>query len=358
MRVLIDIGHPGHVHLFRPFALNMQKKGHDVLFTCRQKEFEIELLEAAGFNYTSFGKHYKTKLGKIWGLLKFDIQMFFSALKFKPDVFLSHGSFYAAHTAFLFRKPHISFEDTFNFEQIRLYKPFTSVILSSNYEHPYLGKNNIRYKGYHELAYLHPKVFSPNNDIIKELNLGENTKYCIIRFVSWEATHDINHDGMSLVNKRKLVKELSKIVRVLISSEKELPNDLQQYKFPLVPEKMHDALAFSSLIFGESATMVAEGAVLGVPGVYIDNTGRLYTKELENEYDLVNNFSESEEDQIIAINKAIEILTNQDVNYKLKQENMLKDKINVTDFLVWFVENYPNSFNIMQEDPHFQNKFK
>ena len=27
MKILIDIGHPGHVHLFRPFAQEMIKKG-------------------------------------------------------------------------------------------------------------------------------------------------------------------------------------------------------------------------------------------------------------------------------------------------------------------------------------------
>ena len=63
MRILIDIGHPGHVHLFRPFVLEMQKRSHIFLFTCRQKEFEIELLQSAGFSYKSFGSHYKSKLG-------------------------------------------------------------------------------------------------------------------------------------------------------------------------------------------------------------------------------------------------------------------------------------------------------
>ena len=60
MRFLFDIGHPGHVHLFKHLAKQLQKDGHDLLFTCRQKEFEIELLEAAGLPYYSFGQHYKS----------------------------------------------------------------------------------------------------------------------------------------------------------------------------------------------------------------------------------------------------------------------------------------------------------
>ncbi len=40
MRVLIDIGHPAHVHLFKHFAWETTKKGHDVTFTTREKEFD------------------------------------------------------------------------------------------------------------------------------------------------------------------------------------------------------------------------------------------------------------------------------------------------------------------------------
>ena len=34
----------------------MEKKGHSILFTCRDKEFEIFLLQEYGFKYKSFGK--------------------------------------------------------------------------------------------------------------------------------------------------------------------------------------------------------------------------------------------------------------------------------------------------------------
>jgi len=37
---------------------------------------------------------------------------------------------------------------------------------------------------------------------------------------------------------------------------------------------------------------------------------------------------------------------------------MLEDKIDVTAFLVWFVENYPESFSIMRENPDYQAGFK
>lgn len=41
-----------------------------------------------------------------------------------------------------------------------------------------------------------------------------------------------------------------------------------------------------------------------------------------------------------------------------RKENMLSDKIDVTSFMVWFVENYPESAKIMKENPEYQKRFK
>jgi len=37
---------------------------------------------------------------------------------------------------------------------------------------------------------------------------------------------------------------------------------------------------------------------------------------------------------------------------------MLNDKIDVTGFMVWFVENYPESKRIMLANPDYQFRFK
>jgi uncharacterized protein len=52
MKVLIDIGHPAHVHLFKNFTNIFQSKGHTVLFTVRSSECETELLKA--YNFRSY----------------------------------------------------------------------------------------------------------------------------------------------------------------------------------------------------------------------------------------------------------------------------------------------------------------
>jgi len=101
MRILIDIGHPAHVHLFRNFAKEMIKRGHKVLFTCRDREFVLYLLQYYGFGYRNFGKHYETLQGKAFGIVKNILQMLDVSLVFKPDIYLSHGSTIAGFASFV-----------------------------------------------------------------------------------------------------------------------------------------------------------------------------------------------------------------------------------------------------------------
>ena len=356
MRIQIDIGHPGHVHLFKKFAWEMQKKGNQILFTCRDKEFEIELLKNYNFEYISFGKKYKSIWGKLFGLLKFDIQSILVAIKFKPDLFMSHGSMYASHASFVMRKPHISFEDTFNMEQVKLYSPFTEAILVPNLkEMPLKTDNVIKYDGYHELAYLHPNWFKPNSDVFRFLNLEKNKPYVILRFVSWDASHDVGQGGMSLEYKIKLVKELSKKVKVFISSEGEMPKGLEQYKVTIPAHKMHDALAFATLFIGEGATMASECAVLGTPSIYI-NTLNPFTIQEQESYHLLFNYRDSNG----VIENAIKLLDENNLKEKYIQNRnkLLKEKIDVSAFTIWFIENYPKSVETMKKDPNYQLRFK
>lgn len=360
MRILIDIGHPAHVHLFRNFALEMLSKNHEILFTCREKEFEINLLEHYGLPYNSFGRKYSSLPGKLLGLIKFDIKEFFTGLRFKPDILLSHGSIYASHASLLLGKPHISLEDTFNFEQIRLYKPFTRVILTSDYDHPLKSEKVIKYSGYHELAYLHPKRYHPDASILNELGVLEGQKYSIIRLVSRKASHDTGHKGITTENKLKAVDSFKKNGEVFISSESELPVSLKSYQLKIPPHRIHDVIAFASLLFGESSTMAEEAAMLGIPAVYLYNNSTCFTRHLENKYQLMFNFSESEEDQIKAIDLGQELLIDQNTKeeWAKKRQKMLNEKIDVTEFLIWFIENWPDSFTILKENPGYQERFR
>ena len=359
MRILIDIGHPAHVHYFRNLAKQFISKGSEVLFTTRDKEVAIQLLDHYGFHYVNFGKPFKSRLGKIWGLFWFTLRVFVIAVKFKPDIYLN-ATMYSAIVAWILRRPHISLEDTFNMEQVRLYLPFTTVVLTGSYPHSDLGKKEIRYNGYQELAYLHPNWHSLDSEIVDSLHLKKSDKYFILRFVSWDASHDFGHKGITLDNKKKLISELSQYGDVLISSESELPQELKQFQLKIRPERIHDVLGCCSLLVGESFTMASECAMLGVPAIVIHNTKSFYLYDQEERYGLVFNFSESETDQKKAIKKAVELVKTPNLKeeWQLRRQRMLKDKIDPTKFFIWFIEKFPTSLKIIRAKPEIGSEFK
>jgi uncharacterized protein len=359
LKYLIDIGHPAHVHYFKNFADDAMKKGHQVLFTCRDKDVTIMLLEQLKFKFVNLGPPYKSLLGKTFGLLYFTLRILWISVSFKPNMFLN-ATMYSAFVAWLLRKPHLAFEDTFNMEQVRLYLPFTSCILTGSYHHPALGRKEIRFCGYQALLYLHAKHFAPDIGIYNDLCLSLYEPYVIVRFVSWNASHDLGHTGISERNKYTAIEKFSEYAKVFISSESPLPDDLERHRITIPPHRMHDALAFSCLVFGESSTMSEEAAILGVPSVYVFNNSTYYTTHLEEDYGLMFNYSESDKGQLDAIERGCELLKKQNLKeeWQKRRTAMLSGKIDVTAFLIWFVENWPESFSIMKTNPDFQKRFE
>ena len=364
MNILIDINHPAHVHMFKCFAHEMINRGHKVLLTTRDKEFEIALLEAEQLPYINLGRKKAGKWSRLFFNFECECKLMRIARRFHADIFLSHGSIVAAHVSWLLRKPAIAFEDTYNMEQVKLYLPFTDYVLTGDYEHPMRSKKVLRYPGYHELLYMHSNRFmpKPREEVASLLGIQPDDKYVVLRFVSWHATHDKGHKGISYENKLKAVQQMSQYARVYISSEANLPEKLQAYRLPTKPEMIGHVLAHASLVFGESATMVSEAAMLGVPGIYIDDTGRRYTSDLQNRYGMCYCYTESLDDQTRAIEKANNLLQSVQTlanTMHRRAQHLWEEKIDVTAWLIWFIENYPSSVEKTRKaDETFWNQFK
>lgn len=364
MKILIDISHPSDVHLFKNFAWIMKRKGHEILFTTRQKEVTIELLNYYKLNYINIGSHFKNLSKKLWGMFKFDYMIYKIAKKFKPDLFLSMASIYASHTSFILKKPHIAFDDSEPVpEHQLLYIPFTKIIFTPKAFKKNFGHKQIRYAGFKEMAYLHPKYFKPNPSSLSSLGINRNEKYALLRFVSFRASHDIGIKGFSDKNKIYAVKELHKHGKVFISSEDKPPKELEKHIIKIPPTQLHDALFYASLFMGDSQTMATESALLGTPAIRCNTwvgTRREMSNfiELERQYKLLINFHIKEQ------NKAIERAVNYFKEDGLKKEwqqrrqKLFEEKIDVTAFLVWFIDEYPKSLKIVKKTPDYQIKFK
>jgi len=312
-------------------------------------------LKHYGFKYKSFGSKNKSTIGKFWGLFKFGIKEFIAGFKFKPDIFLSHGSIYAAHAAFIQRKPHISFEDTGNWEQVRLYLPFTKCILTSDIFPQNYGFKQIRLNSHNEIAYLGSKYFNPNPSFKNTMGLGKIDKYALIRFVAWNATHDRGQKGLSEKVKFQIVDQLLNTHIVFISSENNLPDELERYKVTFDPHEIHNALYYANVFIGEGTTMAMEAAILGTPSVYINTLQYSNVKDMEK-YGLLFNYDYKSN----ILEEVEKLISQEDLKDRLKTNKlkMLSEKIDLTAFLVWFIENWPDSFRIMKENPDYQYRFK
>ena len=99
--------------------------------------------------------------------------------------------------------------------------------------------------------------------------------------------------------------------------------------------------------------MTTEAAILGTPAVrcngWVSSKNEMLNFiELEQKYNLIHNFSNPD----LAINKCCELLSYSDIKnqYRFRRQKLFKDKINLTDFLIWFFRNYADSHKQFMQD--------
>jgi predicted glycosyltransferase len=185
----------------------------------------------------------------------------------------------------------------------------------------------IRYNGYHELFYLHPKRFTPDPAIYSELGISSATPYAIVRLSALVAHHDRGVRGLDAATLERVLLTLQSRMRVFITSEKPLGGKLAQYHLALAPHRIHHALAQAELFVGDSQTMTAEAAVLGVPAFQVsDFAGRIsYINELKG-YGLAFTFRPGETDSLIRQLECTCRLEHRKNVFRSRRDDMIRDK--------------------------------
>jgi len=346
MKILFEIGHPAHVHLFKYVFRGLEKDGHEIKIMVKEREGVVtSLLKHYGFNYSNLQTNSPHMIEKAKNMILNEIKIFNIARKFKPDIFVSVASPFSAHVSTILGKPHICLTDTEDATlQLKLMVPFTRSILTPDcFLKRFPEKKHIRYPGYHELAYLHPNWFHPDPSILDYLGVEKGKRYVIMRFSAWDASHDIGQHGFQTDEERlALVKELEKYAKVFISSEIPLKGELEKRRIKIPIHRIHDALYYASLYVGDGHKMATEAGILGTPAVLVstrwDKMG--YTTELYKKYHLIEAMDNSNR----GMERALELLKAGMKNeWKRRANLMLNDKIDVTGFLLYFIENYPES---------------
>jgi uncharacterized protein len=338
MKILIDLTHPAHVHFFKHAARIWMEHSHDVKFVARDKEVTLQLMDAYGFSYRKLSSIRSGLIGLSIEMIEHQSRLYAVIKEFKPDVILNIGGTFIVHVAKLMGIKTCVFTDT---DDARLSNmitfPFATWICTPDCYPDDLGKKQVRYQGYQELAYLHPNYFNPDPEVLKLIGLEADERFFILRFVSWGATHDVGQKGLSEDYRRTLINRISKFGKVLITSEADLPEDLSRYQIRVPPEFMHDLLYYASLYIGEGATMASEAALLGTPSIFSCTRRLSYLEELERDYHLVYRFEDNEE----AVRKAVEMISGKGSKsgFVNAHRRLLEDKMDVTQWVVDFIEN-------------------
>lgn len=348
-RLLVYIGHPAQYHFFRNALSILKRDGYEIKILIKTKDVLEELVKNDSWDYTNIQivPRKNSKLSILRAALSRTLTVFKIAKNFHADMLMGTDSS-IAQAAWLLRKPSLTtLEDDVEIIKnlAKLTYPFTSYIVVPNVcRVGKWGKKKVGYDGYMKLAYLHPKYFKANEAFLRQYGITGN--YILLRLAKLTAHHDKGIRGLN----ENLVSEIINSaqthgVKVYISSEIQLEPKFESYRLRINPKDIHHVMAFATMLISDSQSMSVESAMLGVPSLrFSDFAGRISVlEELEYKYQLTFGIPTSEPDKLI--DKMNRLLAEKDMKneFRNRHNKMLKDKIDVTAFLVKLVEQYPFS---------------
>lgn len=267
MNVLIEIGHPAHVHFFRGVIDNLHQKGDRIIVVTRNKEITNRLLDRLDIAYRSLsspatGAGLALELTRrwwaIWRLMGHE----------RINVAVSISGISTALPAYVRGIPNLTITDTEDASlSNRIAFPFSSAILTPEFFLKDLGPKQIRYAGLHELAYL--KEYRFDGLPARLTSMGLDHPYSIVRLIANDALHDRGLKACSGEQLGQLIEALEPLGRVYITSQGAIPDGFGSYQLNIPIEHIHDVLAGAQCFVGESPTMAVESGLLGTPSFLI-----------------------------------------------------------------------------------------
>ena len=343
MRVAISIEHPAWAHQFRHIIERINKDGETLVITV-DKDGDLKLLDAFGIKYVTLANTTgKNVIEKGWLFIKLCIAYTREISKFKPDVLIGRASPMMAVAAWITKKPHIIFEDTeVSKFSLKICKKFSTKIITPENFLTELGDKQIRLPVYKELFYLHKREFVPNKNRIERYGIDTSKPYAVVRFISWNASHDVGIDGISDSRKTDFINNLLKICNVYISSEAGLPEELTKYELNIPFEDIHHVLYYAAVVISEGASMASEAAILGTHSFYLNEIASGTTEEQEKKYHILSVLHYPETRYDIALKETEKLLKTEEFweDGKKTRERLLKDMPNPNDVFWNLVKEY------------------
>ena len=364
-RVLFFFVHPAKFHLSRATVNQLKRDGHEVDIIITGRDILEELVVNEGWEYTKIFPHgRKVTWLHIWlSAALFIILTIIKLLRLtwgkKYDLFITDDCLTFVGRIKGTPSVFVTDDDLSAVPESRILMVSANYILAPDICElgPY-NKKKWGYYGFKSIFHLHPNRFTPDSS--KTLQELRNIDYFFIRTVSATSTHDVGKRGIGDDLLRRLIKVLEPHGRVVLNSERVLPEDLQRFVLNFHKNDVAHYVANAKLFISDSTTMCSEAAVLGVPAIEIDDWYADFRQfgELSNKYQLLHGFGVDELDIIIETIEKLLADPGLKETFRQRQKDMLKEKIDASAFLIWMVENYPKSSQEFFADPTMQLRFQ
>lgn len=366
MNFLFFFVHPSKYHLFR-FTINqLITNNHKVKVLITSKDVLEPLIKNENWDYKNIFpegrkiKHIPTKLGATINTFRSLYRLNKNISKDKYDLFITDDLL--TFLGKLKRVPTILFQDddiSAVPESVLLLAAANHILAPNCTNFGKFNNKKIGIMGFKASGYLHPNKFIPDNKVIGKYNLADK-RYFIIRLVSLAATHDVGKKGLTNSDIELIINKLEKKGDVIIISERNVSEHLKKYCMKIEPVDLMHLINWAELFISDSQTMSMEAAFLGTPYIrFNDFVGRIsYLDELENTYKL--GFGIQTKDKERLFSKIDELIEIKDLRsrWEFKRKTLLDETIDLSNFMIWLFENYPESIQTLKKYPEYQFNFR
>ncbi|MEZ4389360.1 MAG: DUF354 domain-containing protein [Candidatus Krumholzibacteriia bacterium] len=276
MKIWFDADNGPHVLIMKPLVKELQRRGHEVVFTARDRTRTCELLDLYGLPYRKVGGRYGAGMwNKVRGTLGRAAQLAAAMRGLGCAVSFGHGSRALPLASRLLGVPSVTMYD-YEWVDARLFNRFCrSILLPAAIDEARCREAGleprrvVRYPGLKEELYLADAPLDPE-PVAADLGLRPEAIKVLLRPPATDA-HYHNPEAEDILD--SLLDRLAgrpDVDLVYLARSRDQRAFLAGHDLArvIIPTKVYDGpslIAAMDLVIGGGGTMTREAAVLGVP---------------------------------------------------------------------------------------------
>ncbi|MBK8019092.1 MAG: DUF354 domain-containing protein [Betaproteobacteria bacterium] len=275
MRIWFDADNGPHVLIMRPLAAELTRRGHDVVFTARDRTSTCQLLDMYGFTYLRVGGEYGRGMsGKVKGTLGRAWELARTMRRRGTQVSFGHGSRALPIASVLLGIPTVTMYD-YEWVNARLFNLCCrSILLPASITNGRCAEAGIAtskvvgHPGFKEELYLAQGEL--DNTIAADLGLRPEAVKVLLRPPATTA-HYHNPEAeillQAILHKLAGAGDVQLVYLPRTDDQRDLPK-LAGVREVIIPRKVYDGpslVASTDMVISGGGTMTREAAIMGIP---------------------------------------------------------------------------------------------